>query len=80
MYKDTPQWRLLRYRHYSREYGTLVSAGEYQINEPVRFDNGQAKGSVAWKYQDQNGCLVYIIEDYSGFPFKITAQEIISRV
>jgi DUF971 family protein len=80
MYKDTPEFRLLIYRQYSREYGELTSIGEYQIDKKVKFDDGRAKGTVAWKYQDQKRGLVYIIEDYSGFPFEITANEIISEV
>ncbi len=80
MYKDTPEFRLLIYRQYSREYGELTSIGKYRIDERVKFDDGQAKGTVAWKYLDQKRGLVYIIEDYSGFPFEITANEIISKV
>ena len=71
---------MLIYRQDSQEYGELTSAGEEQINERVKFDDGQAKGTVAWKYQDQQQGLTYIIEDYSGFPFKIMANKIISKI
>lgn len=80
MYKDPPKFRLLMYRQYSREYGELTSNGEYQIAESVKFDDGQAKGTIVWKYQDQECGLVYVIEDYSGFPFKVTADKIIDKV
>jgi len=79
-YKETPELRLLIYRQYSREYGELTSMGEYQINERIKFDDGRAKGTVTWKYQDQERGLIYVIEDYSGFPFKIVANEIISKI
>jgi DUF971 family protein len=80
MYKETRELRLLIYRQYSQESGDLTSAGEYQINERVKFDDGQAKGTVAWKYQDQQQGLIYVLEDYAGFPFKIMANEIISKI
>lgn len=79
MYKEAPEYRVLVYRQFTREYGELTSAGDYQINERVKFDDGQARGTVVWKYQDKWRGLVYIIEDYSGFHFAVAAEEIISN-
>ncbi|HEX4202696.1 MAG TPA: hypothetical protein VHZ51_00525 [Ktedonobacteraceae bacterium] len=80
MYKEPAEYRVLLYRQYSREYGELTPAGEHQINESVKFYDGQARGTVVWKYQDAWRGLVYIIEDYSGFRFAIAADEMISNV
>ncbi|GCE14493.1 hypothetical protein [Tengunoibacter tsumagoiensis] len=79
MYKDTPKFRLFIYRQFSHEYGELISDGEYAINERVTFADGRAKGVVAWKYLKQDCELVYVLEDYSGCHFEVTAREIISK-
>lgn len=79
MYKDTPKFRLQMYRQYSKEYGELISEGEYQLNEQVRFYDGHAKGTITWKYLLRGRGLVYVLEDYSGVHFQVMAHEIVSR-
>lgn len=80
MYKDTPEFRLFVYRQNSFQYGILADGGVYQINEQVKFDDGRAQGTIAWKYQDQERGLIYVIEDYSGYPFEVCESEIVSEV
>ncbi|GCE24265.1 hypothetical protein [Dictyobacter kobayashii] len=79
MYKDTPKFRLLMYRQYCKIYGELFSGGDYQLNEQVTFDDGQAKGTVTWKYLRREQGLVYVLEDYSGYHFHVAAHQIIGK-
>ncbi|GCE31895.1 hypothetical protein KDA_73790 [Dictyobacter alpinus] len=79
MYKDTPKFRLIMYRQFSQHYGELISDGDYMLNDKVKFANGKAIGTVTWKYLQREEELVYVLEDYSGFHFQVTANEIISK-
>ena len=79
MYKDTPKFRLFMYQQYSQQYGELISDGDYGLNERVKFANGKAIGTVTWKYLKREAGLIYVLEDYSGFHFQVTANEIVSK-
>ena len=72
---STPEDKMSLYSQYRQAYGDLAEAGKFRVGERVMFDNGAGQGEILWKYVD-NGTLTYVIDDNSGFPVEVSAQEV----
>ena len=59
-------------KQYTGAYGPFVS-GDYAIGQTLNAPGIQ--GEVIWSYQGKNG-LAYVIDDNSGFPVEIQANEV----
>ncbi len=61
-------------RQYQQLYGAYV-AGEFSIGDQVKTPEGE-EGEVIWSYRDRAGRHMYVIDDGSGFPVEIAANEV----
>ena len=75
MHKD-PEQRVPIYNQYKQIYGELAESGKFRVGESVLFDEGTGLGEVLWKYINDEGVLQYVLDDQSGFPVEVSAQEV----
>ena len=60
-------------RQYTGAYGPF-QAGDYRIGDTVKAPG--VSGEVIWSYRSAGKGLVYVVDDSSGFPVEIAANEV----
>jgi len=60
-------------RQYTGAYGEF-QAGDYSIGDTIKAPG--IAGEVIWSYRSAKKGLVYVVDDNSGFPVEIAANEV----
>ena len=71
-----PEDRMNLFNQYRQAYGELAEAGKFRVGERVLFDNGAGRGEILWKFINRQGALEYVIDDNSGFPVEVAAEDV----